>query len=223
LEIARLDNDLNAPEAFRTQERAVTEEDYAEVAERHAEIQKAVATRRWTGSWHTMFLTVDRTGGGKVDEAFEEEVRAHLEKYRLAGHDVEVDSSRTVSLDIAVTVCVDTGYFRSDVKRVLLEEFSNRDLVDGQQGFFHPDGLTFGQPVYLSQVIARTMDVDGVLWVDIDTDDDKPHRFKRWGEPQRDEVDEGLIAMDRLEIARLDNDLNAPENGKIEFFLEGGM
>src|SRR5262249_29434001 len=38
---------LYAPQAFRTQERAVTEDDYAEVAGRHPEVQKAVATRRW--------------------------------------------------------------------------------------------------------------------------------------------------------------------------------
>src|SRR5205814_989748 len=32
---------LHAPQAFRTQERAVTEADYAAVAERHPEVQKA--------------------------------------------------------------------------------------------------------------------------------------------------------------------------------------
>lgn len=33
----------------------------------------------------------------------------------------------------------------------------------------------------------------------------------------------GEIDFSRLEIARLDNDPNAPENGKIEFFMEGGL
>ena len=59
-----------APWAFRTQERAVTEADYAEVAQRFPEIQRAQATLRWTGSWHTMFITVDRKGGQPVDDAF---------------------------------------------------------------------------------------------------------------------------------------------------------
>jgi len=49
-----------APQAFRRQERAVTEADYGEVAERHPEVQRAVATFRWTGSWNTVFLNVDR-------------------------------------------------------------------------------------------------------------------------------------------------------------------
>ena len=54
---------LYAPQAFRTQKRAVTEADYAAFAERHPEVQKAGATRRWTGSWYTIFITVDRVGG----------------------------------------------------------------------------------------------------------------------------------------------------------------
>lgn len=205
-----------APQAFRTQERAVTEADYARMAERHPQVQKAVTTRRWTGSWHTMFVTVDRFGGRPVDDDFEEELRDFLEKFRLAGHDIEIDRPRYVSLEIALTVCVEAGYFRSDVKEALLETFSNRELSDGRRGFFHPDNFTFGQSVYLSQIISRAMDVSGVRWVEIDT-------FKRWGEPARTEIDDGMIEIGRLEIARLANDPNAPEHGKIEFTMEGGL
>jgi hypothetical protein len=31
------------------------------------------------------------------------------------------------------------------------------------------------------------------------------------------------MRMARLEIARLDNDASLPENGRIEFFMEGGL
>jgi hypothetical protein len=40
----------------------VTEEDYARAAEKHPEVRKAVATFRWTGSWHTVFLAIDPEG-----------------------------------------------------------------------------------------------------------------------------------------------------------------
>ena len=214
---------LYAPQAFRTQERAVTEADYAEVARRHAEVQKAMATRRWTGSWYTMFLTVDRMGGRAVDADFEADLRAFLERYRLTGHDLEVDGPRFVPLDVAFTVCVEDGYFRSSVKQALLEAFSNRQFPDGRRGFFHPDRFTFGQPVYLSQMVAEAMQVQGVRWVDAEVGAGKPNRFKRWGQPQRDEFEQGEIELGRLEIARLDNDPSAPENGKIEFIMEGGL
>jgi len=59
-----------APAAYRTQRRAVTEADYAAVAGRHPGVQRALATFRWTGSWHTVFITVDRQQGKPVDGAF---------------------------------------------------------------------------------------------------------------------------------------------------------
>jgi hypothetical protein len=212
---------LYAPQAFRTQERAVTEADYAEVAERHPDVQQAAATRRWTGSWHTMFLTVDRRGGRVVDADFEAELRDFLQRYRLAGQDLEIDGPSFVPLDIVFTVCAEPGYLRSDVKAALLETLSNQDLPDGRRGFFHPDNFTFGQPVYLSQIVAVIMQVPGVRWVDVGAS--KGTRFKRWGQVAHHELENGQIDIGRLEIARLDNDPNAPENGKIDFIMEGGL
>lgn len=207
---------LFAPQAFRTQERAVTEADYAAMAQRHPEVQRAAATRRWTGSWYTMFVTVDRVGGREVDADFETELRAFLERFRMAGYDLEIDAPRFVALDLALKVCVAPGYFRSNVKQALLEAFSNRDLPDGRRGFFHPDNFTFGQPVYLSQIIAAAMRVPGVDSVAID-------RFQRWGEDPHGEIDDGRITLSRLEIARLDNDPSLPEHGRIELQMLGGL
>ena len=220
---------LYAPQAFRIQQRAVTEADYAEVSQRHPEVQKAVATRRWTGSWHTIFITVDRKGGRLINAEFEADLRAFLERFRLAGHDVEIEPPRFVAIDIAFTVCVAPGYFRAHVKEMLLDVFSNKDLPGGTRGFFHPDNFTFGQPVYLSQVVAAIMQVPGVLWVDTNDTSLLPEQpsqsnfFRRWGESSHGELSEGLIRMDRLEIARLDNDPNSVENGKMEFYMEGGL
>ena len=212
-----------APQAFRTQERAVTEADYAEIAQRHPEVQRAVATRRWTGSWYTMFLTIDRKLGLPVNATFEADLRAFLERCRLAGLDLEIDAPSFVPLDIAFTICVEPGYFRSDVKTALLETFSNGDLPDGSRGFFHPDNYTFGQRVYLSAFLARAMQVPGVRWVDTQNGESTVNRFRRWGQPAHGEFEQGWIDIGRLEVARLDNDPNAPENGKLEFLMEGGL
>jgi len=61
-----------------------------------------------------------------------------LDRFRLAGYDIDVDAPLFVPLDIALTVCVTTDHFRSNVKQALLEVFSNRDLPDGRRGFFPP-------------------------------------------------------------------------------------
>ena len=207
---------LDAPFAFRTQERAVTPEDYAEMAMRLDGVQRAEASRRWTGSWYTIFLTVDRFGGEAVDDPFEAKLRDHLEAYRLACHDLEVEPPSFVPLEIEMTVCVEPGYYRSDVEEELLGVFGARDLPDGRRGVFHPDNFTFGQPVYLSPLIARAMEVPGVRWVEVD-------RFQRQGETSRGELDRAVLEVDRLEIVRLDSDPNRPENGVISFAMEGGQ
>jgi hypothetical protein len=211
---------LYAPQAFRTQKRAVTTDDYSAVAMLHTEVQKAETTLRWTGSWHAMFITTDRKNGLEVDDAFESELVDFINSYRLAGHDIEIEPPVIVPLDIIMTVCVKDGYFKDKVKQTLLETFSNIDLPDGRRGFFHPDNFTFGQPVYLSRVVSAAMQVTGVKWVDLSG---VKNRFRRWGESDHHEVEEGQISIGRLEIARLDNDPSVPENGKIEFIMEGGL
>jgi hypothetical protein len=203
-----------APVAYRVQERAVTTADYAAVTERQAGVQRAAATLRWTGSWHTAFVTVDRGGGAPVTEEFEEELRALLERYRMAGHDVEIDGPRLVSLELDLHVCVAAEYFRSDVEQALYDVLSNRDLPDGRRGLFHPDNWTFGQPVHLSAIVAAAQ-VTGVESV-------AARVFQRQGAPETSGLATGRLDMDRLEIARLDNDPNFAERGRLTIALGGG-
>lgn len=215
---------LHAPAAFRTQERAVSEADWAEVTERHPDVQRAVATIRWTGSWHTIFVTVDRFGGKEVDAAFIDQMLAYLEPYRLVGYDLEIDPPVMVPLDIAFTVCVAPGHFQSHVKEALHKRFGTGLRRDGRRGFFHPDHFTFGQSVYLSRVVAAAMEVPGVAWVDTQPGHTtSQHRFHRLHEVPLDELQQGVIAMGRLEIARCDLDPNQPDNGRIQFYMRGGM
>jgi hypothetical protein len=206
---------LYAPQAFRRQERAVTAADYAAMTEREPRVQRAVATRRWTGSWYTMFIAIDRRGSDTVTPEFEADLLRFIERYRLAGHDVEIAAPSFVAIDLAMHVCAKRGYFPDQVESRLLETFSSDRLPSGETGFFHPDRFTFGQPVYLSAVIAEAMRVPGVAYV-------TPTCFQRLGRNAAGEIQNGLIPMAALEIARLDNDPNAPENGRLRFEVETG-
>ncbi|HWC95598.1 MAG TPA: putative baseplate assembly protein [Candidatus Sulfopaludibacter sp.] len=212
-----------APFAFRTQERAVTVKDYATIAQRHPQVKMAKANLRWTGSWYTMFLTVDRKGTKPADAAFRTAIRNFLEEFRLAGYDLEIEAPTFIPLDIFFTVCVAPGYFRDSVRAALLDTFSNRILPNGQRGFFYPDHFEFGQAVYLSQLVAAAMRIPGVAWIDTNDKAPSPNHFKRWGQASHGETAAGKIEMANLEIARLDNDPSLPENGKIDFLMEGGL
>jgi hypothetical protein len=201
---------LVAPDAYRRQERAVTTADYAEMAQRHPGVQRAAARMRWTGSWHTVFLTVDRLGGADVTPAFEAELRRHLERYRRAGHDVEVAGPVTVPLYLALAVCVRPEFLPEDVEGALLEILGSAD----PGGLFHPDRLTFGQPVYLSQVYRAALGVRGVASVEATA-------FHRWGRAPGDPVP-AVITPAPLEILRLANDPNFPEHGRLDLTVRGG-
>lgn len=203
----------NAPSAFRRQERAVTPADYEElttrpdVAERCGlDIQRSAATLRWTGSWPTVFLTVDRLGGKTVDSDFKTNLRQCLERYRMAGQDLEVAAPGNVSLEIEMAVCIKLGYFFEDVQEALLRVFSNRLQPDGSRGLFHPDNFTFGQPVLLSRIIAAAQAVTGVASVVV-------NKFQRQGLDSDEALNSGRLEVGSHEIARLDNDPNFPERG----------
>lgn len=204
-----------APAAFRTQMRAVTEADYAEVAERNARVQQAAARFRWTGSWHTVFLTVDRLGSEDRDARFDGEIATHVDRFRMVGHDLEISPPQFVSLEIEMHVCAKPGYFRSDVRAALRAVFNNRVLPDGRRGVFHPDNFTFGQTVYLSPLYAAAQAVPGVASVQIKV-------FQRQGTPDPKPLADGFIKLNGLEIARLDDDPNFAERGVFRLTMGGG-
>jgi hypothetical protein len=193
----------------------VTPADYEAVTMRDPAVQRAAGTLRWTGSWHTVFLTVDRYDGRLIDPTLEAALTAHVDRYRMAGHDLEFDDPRFVSLEVELFVCVAADHFRSDVKGRLLEVLSDRDLPDGRRGLFHPDRFSFGQPVYLSPILAAARDVPGVASAEVVV-------FQRQGIPASRFVDEGRLELGRLEIGRLANDPNFPEHGVLRVELGGG-
>lgn len=206
----------HAPAAFRAvQFRAVTEDDYARVAERHPEVARAVATFRWTGSWHTVFLTIDPVGRTDLPPELQRRVRDWVARFTQAGYDLEIDPPQFVSLEIMLDICVAPNHFRADVEQALLRALSNQTLPDGSRGFFHPDNFTFGQSVYLSRLYAAVEAVAGV-------DSAVARVFKRFGKPPAGETDAGFIPMGRLEVARLDNDPNFQENGVLRLRMRGG-
>jgi predicted phage baseplate assembly protein len=205
----------DAPEAYLVQERAVTQEDYASVSQRLPTVQRAAATFRWTGSWNTVFVTADAIGGRAVDEEFETQLRGHLEPFRMAGYDLEVDVPRFVPMDVGLHVCVEPDHFRAHVKAAVLDVLSSGVRPDGTLGFFHPDRFSFGEPVYLSAIVAAAQAVPGVQSV-------MPNTFQRQHDDASSALGTGVLTMNRLEIARLDNDRTFPEHGVLLITVGGG-
>ncbi len=210
-----------APHAFRKQLRAVTPADYAAAANENPGVQRAVARRRWNGSWYAQEVTLDVVAARAADPAVEREVAAVLDIRRLAGLDVKFAPPLLVPLEIVLGICVAPGHLRADVARVLTGELSAGTLPDGRRGFFHPDEFTFGQPLLLSDLVARVMAVPGVSWVDVD-DDATGLRFRRLGRAPAGEVAAGRISAAAREVLRADTDPSNPENGRVGLIVRGG-
>ena len=210
---------LFAPMTFRRQlERAVTRDDYALLAQQSdpAHIQQAsAAPLRWTGSWYEVQVAIDPFGKEDLDQNLREEVEGYLYRYRRIGHDLRVSPARYVPLDIELTVCVLEHYLRADVEAALLDLFGNRVLPDGRLGFFHPNNLSFGDGVYLSQIVAAAQGVTGV-------ESTRVTRLQRLFEAPNQEIENGVLPTGAVEVARLDNDRSFPEQGQLSLKIGGG-
>lgn len=201
---------LMAPHAFRKRlMRAITADDYATLAGRHAHVQRAFAELVWTGSWYEADVAIDPLSQ-PADPGLLEEVRDRLEPVRRIGHDLHVEPAVLVPIDLALEACALPGYRRADVRAALLASFGS-----GPGGFFHPDALTFGDGIHLSRIVARAQGIPGVECVTVT-------RLQRLFEPPNAEIENGILPLASGEIARLDADPNRPEHGRLVITVQGG-
>lgn len=209
---------LFAPHQFKTRlERAVTADDYAAIAQREfpEEIQRAAAALRWNGSWYEVLVAIDVFGSDQATPELIRRIWRRLNRYRRVGHDLRVQPAIRVPLLIKLGICVKAVYLRAHVLADLKAVFSTGIFPNGSRGFFHPDNLTFGSGLYLSQVVSTAQSIAGVESVTV-------LQFERMFDGAHGEVDAGLIAFGPFEIPQCDNDLSFPENGQIGFVLGGG-
>jgi hypothetical protein len=210
-----------APQAFLTQERAITMADYAAVTEASPQVEDAAATLRWTGSWYTVFITAEpRLNGNQVGTNLSKPLRRaltqYVNRYRLAGQDIKLEGPDYVSLEIKLIVCVDPDYFQADVEQSLLQVLGSGTPPCGQAGLFSPGNFELGQPVFLSPIYAAARTVAGVDTV-------TARVFQPQGTPRTNAfLHNGKIPMGPFQVARLDNDPSLPANGQLTLVMKGG-
>jgi hypothetical protein len=197
--------------------RAITAGDYALLAQRGFESRghSAAAALAWTGSWFEADVAIDPKESEELPESLRQQIEGCLEHYRRIGHDLEVKPARYVPVDLVLRVRVLPHYLRGHVKAALFDVFSNRVLPDGRLGFFHPDRLTFGEGLYVSHIVAAAQAVQGVESVRVT-------KLNRLSEQPNSELENGVLPLGPLEVARLDNDPSFPEHGIVTLLLCGG-
>jgi hypothetical protein len=208
---------LYAPGAFRAQPlRAIVADDYAMFATRTPQLQGAACALEWTGSWYEAHVVADPLGREVLPRTLATRIAADLEHYRRIGHDVAVSGACYVPLLIALHVCVLPDFLVAHVEAELRDRFSSRLRRDGTPGFFHPDRLKLGAPVYASALLAEAQAVAGVAHVEVTT------LARIDGGREGDVPADGVLKIAPREIARVDNDPDYPDHGSITFTFGGG-
>jgi len=209
-----------APQRFRAEQfRAVRPEDYQAAAETLPWVLKAGTSFRWTGSWLTVFTTVDpkagASRGASVTEAQQQTLIDLLNRRRLAGYESYAPPPALFSIDLQITVCVKTGWLSSDVEAGVLKRLADAKQADGSEGFFYADSFTFGTPLYRSNLEAAIQGVDGVSGV-LDVE------YRQRGASNTFLPLPDVLNIGAMQILRVANDPDFPERGTIRVFAEGG-
>ncbi len=203
---------IYAPDRIHTEDfqaRFATEMDSARLAQSHPEIRDAAARHVWTGSSHTVELYLLPTGSRDLSPDLRRRLNAFLRPRLLVGWDLQMRPPLWVPLDIEVTVWLERG------ERA--ERIYERLAAGAGGGILPPGTFAFGKPVYASQVTSRFLEVPGVADVRLEV-------FQRWGQPPAGELEDGVIPIGPLEIARLDNDPEAPQRGTLRLdFVHAGQ
>jgi hypothetical protein len=203
-----------APEMFRFRQlRAVTMDDYVRRAEELPRVSRASASYGWTGSWRTVRIAIDPTGGLTLDDHLRRELASYLDAVRLIGEDLEIRPPVFVPLEIHVSLCVAPDYWPQDLRLIIEQEFSTGFTLDGRLAFFHPDAWTFGRALYASQIFGRLQTITGVEHILRIT-------LKRWNDPTGASAE--VIPVRSNEIIRVNSDPDHMEEGFIDFDLRGG-
>jgi len=209
-----------APQAFLTQERAITMADYVTVTESNPQISSAAATLRWTGSWYTVFDTAEPSSGGSLGRSLRKSLIQYVNRYRLAGQDLKLEGPNYVSLLIALTICVDPDYFQSNVQQTLLQVLGSGTQPNGQPGIFAAVNFQLGQSVYLSPIYTAVRTVAGVSSVTATIF--QPQGVPLSTPPTQTYIRRGEIPMGPFQVARLANDPSLPANGQLTLNMQGG-
>ena len=171
-----------APRLYRTQDRAVTTLDYADLAREVPGVGKVLAVAL---GWNQVVLYVAPEGQvAEPSELLRRDLLAHLERRRMITTDVLVVGPRPADVYLKATVRAQPYVRRVDVEAAV------EAAVAGYLSF---EAVEFGQPVFLSRIYDAIQSLPQVASLNVDEFSRTPG-----GAIARD----GVIALSPYELAR---------------------
>ncbi len=185
-------------------QRAVTLDDYARVAKSVPGVARAMA-RDISGPFNAVLVLVDPEGQIELSPRLHQDVEARVDALRMAGREIFVRGPRYVPIEVELAICVEPGFLAHRVRQAVL-----RSLLPAAagQGYFHPDRLSFGEAIELSDVLAIVQRTPGVRSV-------KALKFRKLLVVADQDV-QARLSVGVTEVIRMDGNSARPENGKLD-------
>lgn len=149
----------NAPKSLRSLDRAVTLEDYANVALQVGGVTRAAAM---SSTPNSVIVYLMATGGNNASVQLKDRVKSYLDKRKMANATVTLADATKVNINVTVTITVADQYRRREVQLAVTEAI---------KALYHFDNVQMGQRVKAADVFAATEDIAGVDIVDITVHD----------------------------------------------------
>lgn len=146
-----------------------------------------------------------------VKPTFRALLTEYVDAYRMTGQPVVLLDAVPVGIAIVASLIVQPNFYQSEIRSA-----SAGALGDGPDGFFQAGKLRFGEDIFVSDVLAKLMAIEGVENVCM-------IRFKRVGNAYPDASDTGRIQLNGLEIAVCDNNVLQKARGYFTLLLHGGV
>lgn len=201
-----------APQAFWTQQRCVTSDDFAQRATRHpilgSRIRKGVARVEASRGGRRVSVFVDTFAPWPCCRAFCRALQSFLRPWAIIGDEVSVLPPESVDLEISLQVWIGPATSSHEVRSALEHLLSDQPGPGGIPGTFDPRRWDFGEAIHLSHILARVSSLHGVHAVEART-------FRRLSGASPTEPVQPVILLQPHEMIRF----RPPDGGESQWLL----
>lgn len=146
---------VNAPKSFTTQQRAVSLEDYANLALSIAAVSQANAV---ANSYTNITVYLTATGNTIPSQTLLDQVQTFIQQRALAGTVVSTIAASKIPINITVNVGVSSLFNPSSVQL---------QAIQAVQNIFAPANVVMGQRIPISKVYSVLSAIAGVTFVNV--------------------------------------------------------
>ncbi len=139
-----------APLVFKSNQRAVTVEDFVALAKQFPGVGKA---RAEAANWNLIHLYIAPTGGGPVSDVMKSDLLAYFEDKRMMTTRIEIRDAEYVPIYITARVSAKPFAFKAEVEAGVQEAI--KSLLDF-------DVVSFGHTLFLSKIYEAVEALSGV-------------------------------------------------------------